>query len=220
VAKKERFTRPHTIYRLSSGRIVPGVTTILDCASGNDKLMGMVKAAISLTKDGYDALQEWTALAEIGSCTHERIRAHLKQEEPDLSCFAANLQQEAQNCFDLYLQWEKAHTIKPILVECPMVSEQYGYGGTLDLYAEIDGRLWLVDFKTGGFYEDPCFIQSAAYRQMLIEHGYQVDDALVLQIQRGKKKPKPHEVDTDWQHDFRKFMVCLELYNLRKEKVV
>lgn len=210
----KRYSRPHTIYKLSDGRIVPGVTSVIAASSGAEKVNNLIRWANRLGKEGYDAATESALLAEIGSCTHELIRAHLKQVEPDLSCFAANLQEEAQNCFDLYLQWEKAHTIKPSLVECPMVSEQYGYGGTLDLYAEIDGRLWLVDFKTGGVYDD-AFIQSAAYRYMLLEHGYRVDDALVLQIPRKKERFAVYECD-NWQHDFEVFLACLHLYNLRK----
>ncbi len=214
MAKKERYTRPKTIYQLSSRRIVPGVTTILDCASGKDKLMGMVKAAISLTKDGYDALKEWEALAEIGSATHERIRAHLRQEEPDLSFFSPNIVKASDVPFDSFLLWYIEHEVKLLAVEEPLVSEQYGYGGTLDLLALVDDVATLVDFKTGSVYDD-AFVQSAAYRQLLTENGLPHARAIILQIPRGKKeKFAVHDCD-NWAHDFEVFLACLRLYQLR-----
>lgn len=52
-----------------------------------------------------------------------------------------------------------------LLTETPVYHDRYRYAGTLDLLAEINGRRWLLDFKTsrGGAYGDTAF-QLAAYR--------------------------------------------------------
>jgi hypothetical protein len=42
-----------------------------------------------------------------------------------------------------------------IAVEAMVCSERYEYGGTADAFAEIDGEVWLLDYKTGaGVYPD------------------------------------------------------------------
>jgi PD-(D/E)XK nuclease superfamily len=41
------------------------------------------------------------------------------------------------------------HGLRPIEVEAYLIHETLGYGGTLDLIAEIDGEVWLLDWKTG-----------------------------------------------------------------------
>ena len=65
-----------------------------------------------------------------------------------------------------------------ILTETPVCHEKYRYGGTLDLVAEIDGKRWLLDFKTSasGVYGETAF-QLAAYRYATHHAG--PDGALV-----------------------------------------
>jgi hypothetical protein len=41
------------------------------------------------------------------------------------------------------------HGLRPLEVEAYLLNETLGYGGTCDLIAEIDGEVWLLDWKTG-----------------------------------------------------------------------
>jgi hypothetical protein len=41
------------------------------------------------------------------------------------------------------------HALRPLEVEAYLIHETLGYGGTLDLIAELDGEIWLLDWKTG-----------------------------------------------------------------------
>jgi len=52
-----------------------------------------------------------------------------------------------------------------VFAECPVYHEKYLYAGTFDLVARIDGKLWLLDWKTNrsGPFGDVAF-QLAAYR--------------------------------------------------------
>ena len=43
----------------------------------------------------------------------------------------------------------KEHGLRPLEVEAFLINETLGYGGTLDLIAELDGETWLLDWKTG-----------------------------------------------------------------------
>ena len=43
----------------------------------------------------------------------------------------------------------REHGLRPLEVEAFLINEALGYGGTLDLIAELDGEVWLLDWKTG-----------------------------------------------------------------------
>src|SRR5208282_6385084 len=58
---------------------------------------------------------------------------------------------------------------KPLMVEFTVVSKKYGYAGTADLLAEVDGVLTLVDWKTGKAVYKEAHLQNAAYRNALQE---------------------------------------------------
>jgi hypothetical protein len=46
-------------------------------------------------------------------------------------------------------QQQEEHGLRPLEVEAFLINEALGYGGTLDLIAELDGEIWLLDWKTG-----------------------------------------------------------------------
>jgi len=66
--------------------------------------------------------------------------------------------------------WLNGRVIRPIEVEAFLLNETFGYGGTCDLIAEIDGEIWLLDWKTSksvgwpdGKVYDEMRLQLAAY---------------------------------------------------------
>jgi hypothetical protein len=61
-----------------------------------------------------------------------------------------------------------------IAVEAMVCSERYEYGGTADAFAEIDGEVWLLDYKTGaGVYPDTALQLGGLARAQFI--GYPGD---------------------------------------------
>ena len=50
---------------------------------------------------------------------------------------------------DAYLAFTKEWQPQEYLVEVVVLNRRYRYMGTLDLVAELDGQLWLLDWKTG-----------------------------------------------------------------------
>lgn len=66
--------------------------------------------------------------------------------------------------------WLNETKVRPIEVEAYLIHETLGYGGTCDLIAEIDGEVWLLDWKTSksvaspsGRIYDEMRLQLAAY---------------------------------------------------------
>lgn len=66
--------------------------------------------------------------------------------------------------------WLNENGVRPLEVEAFLINESLGYGGTCDLIAEIDGAVWLLDWKTAksvawpnGKVYDEMRLQLAAY---------------------------------------------------------
>lgn len=66
-----------------------------------------------------------------------------------------------------------------IMADAIVWSDKYGYAGSLDIVAKINGRKVLLDLKTGNTYPEHR-LQLAAYKQALSEMGTEVDDTAVL----------------------------------------
>lgn len=63
-------------------------------------------------------------------------------------------------CVRFLDEWD----VQPVITEAPVYNATYLYAGTLDLVAEMDGKRWLLDFKTSkSIYGETAF-QLAAYR--------------------------------------------------------
>lgn len=66
---------------------------------------------------------------------------------------------------DAFLRWFKRHRVDVFGIEKRVVSDEHFYCGTLDVLAEIDGKLGILDLKTSkDIYED-YFVQTAGYFQ-------------------------------------------------------
>jgi hypothetical protein len=84
---------------------------------------------------------------------------------------------EEDHCYQKWVAWSRTVDIHPIKVEEQIYSITHGFAGTLDLLAMINLRdgngpqLSVVDWKTGGIYED-ALLQSVAYQVASEERGF------------------------------------------------
>jgi hypothetical protein len=176
-------------YSWNGGPLYPSVTTILGikdkpalvgwakretaaCAVRNlDVLERMVRtgggqAAIDWLKRIPDYARD--ASADLGSAVHAAAEAIARgQSGPvaeDVGPFVAAYRRDFLEVF------------RPrfIAVEAMVCSERYEYGGTADAFAEIDGEIWLLDYKTGaGVYPDTALQLGGLARAQFI--GYPGD---------------------------------------------
>ncbi len=201
----------HTVYRTKDGKRVPSVTTVLGILNKPALLDWAWRCGI----DGKDYKAVRDNAADIGTLAHYLIMCHLKDITPDTSKYSANDIGQAKTCLLKYWEWEKENKVEPILIEEPLVSESYGFGGTIDCLALLNGTLTLIDHKTGrGIYPE-MFYQLAAYRQLLEENSYKVAGARILRIgrndQEGFEQRAMDNLDTQWKI----FYHCLGIYKLR-----
>lgn len=212
--KKMNNVKAHTQYILNTGDKVPGVTTILNSVLAKPFL---IVWANKLGLQGIDSTRYVDKLAGVGTLAHLLVMHYLKGTTPDLSEYSQADINTAQNCMKSFYEWEKVHKLEPILLEKPLSSDIYGYGGTADFIGKVDGVLELIDFKTGsGIYQD-YFIQISAYRQLAKEHGYEINRARILRIGRDDNEGFEERLTVKFDTEFDLFKHCLAIYNLKKQ---
>jgi len=63
------------------------------------------------------------------------------------------------------VEFKKCHNIVPLWTERSVFNLDYGYGGTLDLICEVDGKTVLLDFKTKPS-KQKCVVYPEYYMQL------------------------------------------------------
>lgn len=210
-------TNAHTVYKID-GETVPSVTTVLNILAKP----ALIHWAWKLGTEGQDYKAVRDQAADVGTLAHYLIMCHLRNVEADTSEYSAQDINQAENCFLKYLDWEREHQVEPLLVEEPMVSRIYKYGGTIDCLARHGDELWLIDHKTGKAIYPEMFCQLAAYKQLLTEYssleGRDITSARILRIGRDEAEGFEERVVDNLDRYFQKFYHCLQIYHLDKIK--
>lgn len=215
-AQKDRLksvSKAHTVYKLADGKRVPGATSI----TGLLNKPHLVKWANNLGLEGVDSSKYVDEAAAVGTLAHELVQAHLQKYEVDKRAFSPVQVELAENSLLSFYEWVKRHKIKPIVCEEPMVSEKRKYGGTVDCYCMLDDVPTLLDFKTGKQIYEEYFVQTSAYKELLLEHGYPVERVQILRIGRDETEGFEERAITDTSKYFRIFENLLDIYYLRRE---
>lgn len=103
---------------------------------------------------------ESAALA--GTDCHRLFQATLEGTNPEIPAPFAG----AVHSFN---QWVAVKKVKPLYHEIIAVSERYGYVGRIDLIGEVNGKVTVVDYKTGFEYDNKWGLQAAAYHLAVAE---------------------------------------------------
>jgi hypothetical protein len=97
-----------------------------------------------------------------------------------------------------------------------LVSETYGFGGTLDLQGLVDGIMEISDLKTGsGIYEEH-FIQVAGYCILADENNIPYDRARIINIPRNNDEEFSQKIVPNLEVCKKIFLLCLEIYKSKK----
>ena len=173
-------TRP---YHLANDDRVPGVTTVLGLLAKP----ALVPWANGLGFDGINSTVYVDNLAGAGTLAHCLIQTHLTGGGT-ADYFGYTLEQIAlaESALASFCSWEAGKSLETQETELALVSEEHRYGGTLDWYGLLDGRPTLVDFKTSEAIWAEHLYQLAAYAHLLVENGYPLEEARILQLSRGE----------------------------------
>jgi hypothetical protein len=157
-----RRTKNHQYYFNGEGPW-PGVTTITGVLDKpplvnwkmNQVALAAIEQAERLIEDRESGKTEAavkylttlsTTAMDRGSRIHGSIEQILRREPVEVDPRDEAAVQGARAWLN---QQATEHALRPLHVEAYLIHATLRYGGTLDLIAEIDGEVWLLDWKTG-----------------------------------------------------------------------
>lgn len=156
-----------------NGVPVPRVTEIISKMISEEYLLYWANS-LGFKGQGYKKTVD--AATNIGSTSHDLISRFLKGETfttddiPYLGFRKWWLDISANNTVNVLGS--------EVSLSCPY------FGGTYDLLVEINGLIYLVDFKTSNHVSYKYYLQLAAYKYMLELNGYNIAGCIILQLNK------------------------------------
>lgn len=149
--------------------------------------------AISEQEALAEPTKQSTSAKSRGTAVHDIVEAYENTGK------VAGLEGPFQGYARAFESWINSNDIKVIGHEQTVKSEKYHYAGTLDLLVEVNGKLTLIDVKTGKDIYPEAHLQVSAYKQALSEDGTELQGAGILLLQedgtykyeQAKDKLKP-----------------------------
>lgn len=161
-------------YRTPSGLIVPSVTTVLSTYE-NKKLEDLER------KIGSERMAELRSRgAKRGDGFHKAVESLLEgKEELPKNLISKELYLKAKSTIE-------KNVSDPLLIEQQLWSEDLQVAGTLDLIAEWNGKLSLIDWKTASYKKakdeiETYYMQTFMYTYMIHERiGIKLDQIVIF----------------------------------------
>lgn len=157
---------------------LPRITKILSFIDSED----LINWANLMGRKGLDNQIILEKAANTGTITHESIEKFLKYKEEPVDRIIA---------FESFRLWYNDVWMKnniQILGQEERLSCEL-FTGTYDLLLSINGKIYLMDFKTSNHVHYKYCMQLAAYRYMLRKNkGIELSGCIILQL--DKRKPK------------------------------
>lgn len=169
------------------------------------------------------AQKELEKAAAIGSQAHSLVEWTLMGELGLDVGPAPPISPAAALAFAAWQKWRETVHLKPVAVEQVVWSRTHGYAGTLDLLAEVNGVLSVLDWKTGKAVYSEAHLQNAAYRHAIREmgHGNPVK-GFIVRLPKVDTDPSFEVVEADPEEESLKvFLHVKEMWqwNQAKEKL-
>lgn len=165
---------------------VPRVTEILSTMLCDESLVSWSNYIGRYQHKNYSVVLN--TAADIGTRVHEAIENYIQHgigiDDASIPQYIAS---EVRNAFNSFIIWWdiiSKHDISILKEEYPLVCKYFG--GTLDLLLKIDGKIYLVDFKTSNHLSYRYHLQLAAYRYMLkLNENIDLDGIIILQLSKN-----------------------------------
>ncbi|MEA3272242.1 MAG: hypothetical protein U9P90_01075 [Patescibacteria group bacterium] len=117
---------------------------------------------------------------DIGKAIHEWIENHAKGLTPDMPT-----EENIKRGVISFMEWEEQNKVGYLESEKIVYSKKYDYVGTLDMVAKVNGKLYLLDLKTGNRIYPDHFMQTAAYLKAdTEERTIKYDGRIILRVSK------------------------------------
>jgi len=117
--------------------------------------------------------------AREGTLIHETVEAILAGKNPEIP-------PQIKPALDAFFSLRREFDIFPILIEERIKSDNYWYAGTVDLVANVNGVLSLIDIKTSFAVFRDYNLQTSAYQQALKEMGFPIQKRCILRLDQSR----------------------------------
>ena len=207
----------HTVYKVN-GKKVKSVTTLIGANLGWSKF-----ALLSWTRKhclkGDDSMAIMKEAGRIGTLAHIMIEEFIKGGSVRLDDHSPSEISQAKIAYYSFYTWFADNNVEFLETEMKLVSEKYGFGGTFDAIAVVNGKLVICDWKTSRFVHDEFLVQLAAYRQLIHENTeHKIRGAILLKLDKEEKGvyEEHHYKIKDLNWGWRIFKLILKLQELKK----
>lgn len=217
----KQITLPDSRYYRRNGEYYPSITYVLSYYPKGKFFEDWLK------KVGYASEHIVKRAGEEGTLVHDMIELYLNGEELNFLSPTGNPQYDP-NVWQMFLRfvdfWEE---YKPTLIEAEvhLFSDEYKVAGTCDMVCEINGEIWIIDFKTSNHLQTTYDLQTAIYGKCYQEcFGKTADRYGVLWLKSSKRKASKGkmqgkgweivESDRSFEENIDIFMTVKKLFDL------
>lgn len=169
----------HSTYINKKEVEVPSVTTIIKLL--NKPFIAKWANSLGWKRQSYDKVLEESA--NKGTFVHETLHEYLFKEGKKFDLSNPDVLNFLYENLNTFKEFEKEYDIKPIWGEKSFSLDRFG--GTVDLYCELNNKYTILDFKTSKRFYSSHFIQLGAYIQLLEANDYKVEQVAILRIREG-----------------------------------
>lgn len=152
--------------------------------------------------------------ADTGSQVHEWAENYIKTGKIELP-----KDQDVRRGIKAFLTWIDQHKVVFKSSERVVYSKDHHYVGILDAEAEIDGKLYLIDFKTSKGYYPEFDLQVAAYQRAAEEEGSKYDGRAIVRFDKLTGKFEYIELPMEnYLDDLAAFLSAMKLKQWKDSK--
>jgi|TARA_R100001530_G_scaffold1410_2_gene2570 hypothetical protein len=150
--------------------------------------------------------------ADKGTMVHNWIEKFLKGLDPELP-----EEREIKNGVLAFLKWMDKNDVKMLNSESHIYSKKHKYAGILDLEAEVNGKLAIVDFKTSNGLYPEMRLQVAGYQIAMEEMtGKEYEERWLIRFDKETGEFHDHLLG-DFAKDKKAFIGAIPLKRRIKE---
>ena len=170
----------HSTYVNNKKVEVPSAPTILKIL--NKPFIAKWANSLGWKRQSYDKVLEESA--NKGTFVHELLHEYMFKEGKKFDISNPDIVNFIYENVNAFKDFEKQYEFKPLWGEKSFSVERYG--GTVDLYCELNNKNTILDFKTSKRFYSSHFIQLGAYTQLLEENDLLVEQVAILRIHEGE----------------------------------
>lgn len=198
------------------GKRVPRVTEVLSAMLHEDGLMNWANS-LGWRRISYRAFMR--DAVDKGTYSHLAVEKYLRNGTLDLAELNIpndRVMEAVRSCMDGFIEWwkelhKKYKKVEVIFIEETMIHSYFG--GTCDCLLKLDGKYWLVDFKSSNHMNFNYALQLAAYRFLLKElKGIEIAGATVLKMSKIDHNYETYTLDFSIEEHIEFIVDCEQLF--------